>query len=544
MKRIILLFIILFVFTNLASSQKTERYSYKTPIIAIFASGTNYNGYNYDWNIRYSLNTFNCRWLSHGVVAGPYNATLDNYYVARNIINNTSNELIISNSYYLGIAGINQVPFYARAFVQTKNGIYYSDNVKLSADGALPTVATTNVSSIGTGSAYSGGIISSDGGSSITAKGVCWNTYSNPTVSNSHTNDGTGTNTYTSYLSGLSENTTYYVRAYATNSTGTGYGNEVQFTTQQAIYVPDVTTAIINSITSNSASSGGNVTYTGGGTITERGVCWNTAGSPNYNNSKTNDGTGIGSYTSSITGLTANTTYYVRAYAIACGEVNGHNVCALGYGQQESFITLTSGMLANVQTNSVAEITESSALLSGQITSDGGSSVTTRGFCYGTSQYPTLSNNIVSAGYGTGSFSANINSLTCGTTYYVRSYATNNSGTAYGNQVSFTTGTTNYPDISLWSAITNSGCPHGDYNFTSSLALAQQACQDMANGCSGLSGYVFKGESFSVGTQLYYYNQCNIRDVTGYWIHIEDGTGNKSIVYLLNGVIQSITACP
>jgi hypothetical protein len=86
----------------------------------------------------------------------------------------------------------------------------------------------------------SGGNITSDGGSIITARGVCWNTSKNPTIADSKTMDGSGSGKFTSFLTGLSENTLYYVRAYATNEVGTAYGNEVSVTTLLAGQVADI----------------------------------------------------------------------------------------------------------------------------------------------------------------------------------------------------------------------------------------------------------------------------------------------------------------
>jgi len=95
----------------------------------------------------------------------------------------------------------------------------------------LPTVTTAAVSDITATSAYSGGTVFSDGGAAVTARGVCWSTSPNPTISDSHTTDGAGTGTFASSITGLTPGITYHVRAYATNSVGTSYGNEVTFTT-------------------------------------------------------------------------------------------------------------------------------------------------------------------------------------------------------------------------------------------------------------------------------------------------------------------------
>ena len=95
----------------------------------------------------------------------------------------------------------------------------------------LPAVTTTPATSIVSTAAISGGDITSDGGASITARGVCWSTITNPVNTGNHTDDNSGTGTYTSNITGLIANQTYYVRAYATNSVGTAYGNELTFIT-------------------------------------------------------------------------------------------------------------------------------------------------------------------------------------------------------------------------------------------------------------------------------------------------------------------------
>jgi len=95
---------------------------------------------------------------------------------------------------------------------------------------SVPVLTTTVVTGITTSSAVSGGNITSDGGSAVTARGICWSTNATPTIADSRTTDGTGTGSFSSSITGLTLNTRYYVRAYATNSNGTGYGNTVTFT--------------------------------------------------------------------------------------------------------------------------------------------------------------------------------------------------------------------------------------------------------------------------------------------------------------------------
>jgi hypothetical protein len=93
------------------------------------------------------------------------------------------------------------------------------------------TITTTQISQITSVSAVSGGNVTSDGGASVIERGVCWGTTANPTIADSKTSDGTGTGSFTSNITGLTASTTYHVRAYATNSEGTGYGEDLTFTT-------------------------------------------------------------------------------------------------------------------------------------------------------------------------------------------------------------------------------------------------------------------------------------------------------------------------
>lgn len=195
---------------------------------------------------------------------------------------------------------------------------------------ALPTVTTAAAFGITKQAAGGGGNVTSDGGAAVTARGVCWNTTGNPTVANSKTTSGSGTGSFSSSLTGLSPNTTYYVRAYATNSVGTAYGNEVSFTTLAG--VPVITTLQATNITTNSAQCGGKVTDNGGATITARGVCWNTTGNPTVQDAHTSDGNGLGTFSSGLTNLSPATTYYLRAFAT--------NAAGTGYGEVQTFKTL------------------------------------------------------------------------------------------------------------------------------------------------------------------------------------------------------------
>jgi len=220
--------------------------------------------------------------------------------------------------------------YYVRAYATNSVGTAYGTQVNLGALAILPTITTISLSAITTTTATGGGNVISDGGASLTARGVCWSTAQNPTTINSKTNDGNSVGIFSSSITGLTPGVTYYVRAYAINSIGTVYGDQV--TAKTIALLPSLTTTAISSITATTALSGGNISNDGGAVVTASGVCWGTTQNPTISNSKTTDGSGIGSFSSLITGLTLGSTYYVRAYAT--------NSAGTAYGGEVSFKTV------------------------------------------------------------------------------------------------------------------------------------------------------------------------------------------------------------
>jgi hypothetical protein len=128
-------------------------------------------------------------------------------------------------------------------------------------------------------------------------------------------------------ISGLTTGTTYHYRIRASNSEGTSTGNDLTLTPGMII----ISTTSVSSVTETTASSGGNISADGGSAVTARGVCWSTSVSPTISDSHTTDGNGTGSFSSSITGLTGNTNYYLRAYAT--------NSNGTAYGYLQNFTT-------------------------------------------------------------------------------------------------------------------------------------------------------------------------------------------------------------
>jgi hypothetical protein len=191
----------------------------------------------------------------------------------------------------------------------------------------LPSI-TIKVSEITPNSITMAGSITNYG-DTILNKGVCWSTNQNPTIADHKTNNNSDPDNFTSLITGLTPTTTYYVRAYATNSTGTGYSS--QYIVKTLALSPTLTTWSVTDVTDTKATAGGNISSDGGAPVTERGVCWSTSQNPTVNDLKTLDGTGTGYFNSIVTGLISNTTYYLRAYAT--------NSTGTSYGNQVSFTT-------------------------------------------------------------------------------------------------------------------------------------------------------------------------------------------------------------
>lgn len=293
---------------------------------------------------------------------------------------------------------------------------------------SFPLVITNPTTSVTQNSAVSGGQISSDGGSAVTSRGVCWNTAGNPTILDQKTTNGSGTGNFVSNLSGLTAGTKYYIRAYAINQAGTGYGQTETFTT---LNVPSVQTDSLTGISQNSAQAWGMVTLDGGAQVTSRGFCWSTDPGPTTNDSKINTGTGTGPFNGVISNLTVNTQYYIRTFAT--------NSIGTAYGAQIIFSTLPPVELPQVSTDTISNITNMSASGGGEVIFDGYAPVTERGICWSLTANPTITGPRSSDGSGTGPFTSMMTGLMADTVYYVRAYATNSLGTGYGNTVSFRT---------------------------------------------------------------------------------------------------------
>ena len=366
-----------------------------------------------------------------------------------------------------------------------------------------PTLSGTSaISTISRYGASSGGTITSNGGATITASGVCWSSTSNtPTIVDTKTTDGLPAGTFTSTITGLTAGVTYHVRAYATNSVGTGYGPVQTFTSTATAVIPTI----------GSSLGGGVVAYVyqnGDPGYTSTNIPVLIAGNDVLGFTRWHNGSGISTGATSaalgsgfantntiITSQGASTGGYTYAAALARNYTSGGftdwylpsqnelnqlylNRVAIGgftnaynyfwastevdasNAKLQNFLSggavldfpksATGGTVRAVRTITISPSTTpvlaattpassvgtTSAVVGGNVTDEGMTQVTARGFVYGTSS--GASTFTVNAGAGQGSFSSTLTGLTGGTTYYVRSFATNAQGTTYGTEVSFT----------------------------------------------------------------------------------------------------------
>ncbi len=298
----------------------------------------------------------------------------------------------------------------------------------------LPLLTTSPVSNFTSTSALISGIINNNGGLPISSKGIVWSTTPNsPTDLMAKLSNGVGDQSFSTNLTGLNPATKYYVRAFAVNLVGTGYGSEVTFTTKSD--TPYITTTNANPSLFNNTVTGGTITAENGSPVTIRGLVYGLTQFPTTELSTiVNDSLkGPGTYVIKLTKLLPATTYYARAYA--------RNAIGRSYGNQ---------IIINTPATTPTYITvpptsqSTTATTGGTYVSNGGAAIIDKGVVWGTSPISSTTPitsilNKISKGPGDASFSATISGLTPGTLYYVYSYATNAAGTAFGTEEKFTT---------------------------------------------------------------------------------------------------------
>jgi hypothetical protein len=327
--------------------------------------------------------------------------------------------------------------YHIRAFATNSVGTAYSNDVTFTTlTLPVPSLVTNSVSSVSYSSAQVQAQITNLYSYTVTSKGICVSTQTNPTVANTvFSNSSVGLDV-SADLTTLSPGTVYYVRSFVNYGSGIAYGNQLTLTTLAAS-APNLSTVSISAVGSTTANSGGVIISDGGSTITNKGICWSTSANPTISNSFVSSGNGSSSFNSVLSGLTVNTLYYVRSFAV--------NATGTAYGNQLTFTTTSSPSpipgLPIIGTVSIVK-TVSNYVGGGYVSYDGGSNITQQGICWNTTGTPTILDNVVaddSTGQGFFSTLVNIPS-TCNITYYIRAFAVNASGIAYGNQVTVGSG--------------------------------------------------------------------------------------------------------
>ncbi len=355
-------------------------------------------------------------------------------YSASNIGNGTFGVGAFSKNVSALICGST---YHYRSFATNTTGTGYGQDLTFNTSPCIyPSLSTNTATLVTSISATLNGSISNTGGVNPTVRGFEYGT----TISYGTTVNESGTfgiGSYTKNTTGLTCATLYHYRAYATNSNGTGSGNDQTFTTGTCSGISTLTTESANLISLNSATLNGTITNTSGENPTVRGFEYGTTIS--YGTSTIESGSfGIGAYIKNVNTLTCGTLYHYRSYATNSG--------GSGYGNDQTFTTGTCSGISTLTTEAVSTLTSTSATLNGTVTNTNGANPTIRGFEYGTTiSYGTTVNE--SGTFGISSYSKDISSLTCATLYHFRSYATNSVGTGYGNDQTFTTNSCTYPDL-------------------------------------------------------------------------------------------------
>ena len=361
-----------------------------------------------------------------------------------------SNDLSMENSSYVQADKIGQdyisavieglMPgkqYYARAFVKDGEDIAYASASAVNVY-AVPEVKTLEVKKITDCAAHIYAEVVDDCGKKIEERGFVWaEGDTNPTHTSSRKSVPGQTGEFDAQIDGLKPNTLYSVRAFAENSEGLAYGETIHFTT--AVALPVVITESVYDVTSSSARVRAKVSDDGGETVSGFGVLM--AASSDIDPDKAQKFPASGSSSSfsvDITGLARKTKYYVQAYVT--------NSAGTAYGNVLELETLAE--LPVVSTASVTDITDIGAKSGGEITDDGGDKITARGVVWGRTFEPVIENDARSEdGTGTGKYTSAITGLSYETKYYVRAYAVNSAGTAYGEAVQFTSGKLNMANV-------------------------------------------------------------------------------------------------
>ncbi len=244
-------------------------------------------------------------------------------------------------------------------------------------------------------------------------------------------------------------------------------------TTGQVIPVlPIVSTSEVKNISTTTAVCGGNISFNGDAEVTNRGVCWNTTGSPTINDYKTSDGNGLGNYVSILTGLEKDTKYYVRAYAVNC--------IGTAYGNEDSLITRSNISVPEVITKDSVKVIGTSAYFGGELVDWGGSEIIERGVCFNTTGNPDINSQKLIDTSESNEFTSIAFALKNNITYYECAFARNAIGTSYGE----------IKEIKIPSVF-NGAYADGIHKDTKVLQEAIDSCANMGGGIVHLMNGIY-----------------------------------------------------
>jgi uncharacterized protein (TIGR02145 family) len=309
--------------------------------------------------------------------------------------------------------------------------IYACSNKEEDTGNQVLQILTKEALSIGYENATLGGIIVNSTSIEIIEKGILWGEQADLSFSTDNfTAVGNGNQSFDVILSQLIPNTTYFFQAYIKTQNEILKGETKSFSTK-ALGMALIETLLPVQITPTTALLKGYVSYEGGSPVTNRGFVIGTLPNPDLSTAEVIAvGQGQGMYEQNVNQLLPGMTYYVRAYAFN----------ALGASYGDVLVFSTPATVPTLTTKPIQNIGLYTAKSGGEIESDGGSVITQKGIVWSTQPNPTISLTTKTLnGGGVSNFEANLNQLVPNTTYYVRAYATNSVGTAYGNTITFNT---------------------------------------------------------------------------------------------------------
>ena len=386
--------------------------------------------------------------------------------------------------------------YYVKAYAVNSAGVGYSQIVDFTTSAGAPSVTTLGATNVTSAGATLSGTVIADNGAAITERGFVWLKGSDaPTTSSNKVKvDGT-TGDFIATLTDLESNQKFSFRSYAINSKGTAYGDVMTFTTVAGL--PTLSAMKVSDITTTSATFTCAVTGHGGDIVSEVGFYIGKEESVDIETAlKISEAYTSDSFTLTATDLEVGTDYYVKAFTM--------NSVGESYSVIVSFKTVSTA--PSVTTVGSSEITDSSVLLSGEVTDDNGEAVTERGFVWlkGTGT-PTTSNSKLRSDGTTGEYSATLSDLEPNQTYSYCSYAVNAKGTAYGETMTFRTEVAlpevvfvNYSDVASSSAIVSGKVTSHGGETVSEVGFLYGTTSDLDSTTSLKVTTSYTGDSFSL----------------------------------------------